>query len=243
MDLVTIAGLCILPGVIYFLGFFFLSKKLYQRNLPPAIADGVATGLVLIPVMALIMFGADFSVHEVLIWPDDTSSILFYSAIVGSLVWAVLIFGLGSKLDEKIYNKFFKKWPGHLNLIDHIENDTKYTSRVFVYAWTLSLLANSLAAPIVEELYFRGYLLSITSGSVVVVVILNSFLFASYHVWSPWQIPTRTIAMLPMIYAVILTGNIYISIIVHLLLNLVGDSFSTLPMLLKKVKNKEAYSV
>jgi membrane protease YdiL (CAAX protease family) len=49
--------------------------------------------------------------------------------------------------------------------------------------------------------------------------IFHSFLFAAYHVWTPWMFITRTIGMLPLIIAV-KKKNIYIGIVVHILLNL-----------------------
>jgi hypothetical protein len=70
--------------------------------------------------------------------------------------------------------------------------------------------------PLVEELYFRGYLLPRMNGKLG--PLLHSFLFAAYHVFTPWMIITRTIGLLPLIYAV-KHKNIYVGIIVHILLN------------------------
>ena len=48
--------------------------------------------------------------------------------------------------------------------------------------------------------------------------LVHSFLFATYHVFTPWMIITRTIGLLPLVYAV-KRKNIYVGIIVHILLN------------------------
>jgi hypothetical protein len=45
-------------------------------------------------------------------------------------------------------------------------------------------------------------------------------LFAIYHVFTPWMFITRTLGMLPLVYAV-RRRNLFISVIVHVLVNLI----------------------
>ena len=62
--------------------------------------------------------------------------------------------------------------------------------------------------------------------------ILNAFLFSLYHLWSPWQVITRTVALIPFCYVAYRTKNIRIVIIVHCLLNIMGDAVGLLVLLL-----------
>ena len=71
--------------------------------------------------------------------------------------------------------------------------------------------------PLTEELYFRGYLLPRMPGGKL-SVLWHSLFFAVYHVFTPWMMLTRTIGLLPLIYAV-KKKNIYVGIIVHVLVN------------------------
>ena len=64
------------------------------------------------------------------------------------------------------------------------------------------LLVNGLAAPVVEELYFRGYLLPRIPLSRGWAPLLNAALFSLYHLFSPWQNLARTAAVVPIAYAV-----------------------------------------
>ena len=88
------------------------------------------------------------------------------------------------------------------------------------------LVFGVIVGPLVEELYVRGYLLPRMPGNYAGLI--HSFLFGLYHVWTPWMFITRTVAMLPLIYAV-KKKNIYIGIIVHVLINsidaIVGFAF------------------
>lgn len=49
--------------------------------------------------------------------------------------------------------------------------------------------------------------------------VVHSTLFAAYHFWSPWQLFTRTLGVLPLVYVVQRKKNIYIGMWVHCLLN------------------------
>jgi len=69
---------------------------------------------------------------------------------------------------------------------------------------------------LVEELYFRGYLLPRMKGKYA--PLFHSFLFAAQHVLEPWMIITRTLGFLPILFGV-KKKNIYIGIIVHILVN------------------------
>ncbi len=78
------------------------------------------------------------------------------------------------------------------------------------------LAFNVFLAPLVEELYFRGYLLPRMTGRYA--TLFHSFLFAACHVFTPWMIITRTLGLLPLVYGV-RKKNITIGIVVHILGN------------------------
>jgi membrane protease YdiL (CAAX protease family) len=78
----------------------------------------------------------------------------------------------------------------------------------------------AVLGPVTEELYFRGHLLPAMKYAGKWAPLLHSFLFGMYHIWTPWMFITRTIGMIPLIYAV-QRKNLFIGIIVHILINFV----------------------
>ena len=98
----------------------------------------------------------------------------------------------------------------------------EYPRSVLVVTLLLVLALSGVVAPIVEELYFRGYLLPRLSRLGGWAPALNVALFALYHLWTPWQTATRIISVLPAAYVVQRTKNIYSYMWVHCLLNTVG---------------------
>ena len=94
------------------------------------------------------------------------------------------------------------------------------------------LLFNVILGPLVEELYFRGYLLPRLHRFGIWAPLINISLFATYHLWKPWDVLTLIVILLPMGYAVWRTRDIRIGIAVHIGLNGTGFLTNTLPTLL-----------
>jgi hypothetical protein len=74
------------------------------------------------------------------------------------------------------------------------------------------LLLNVLAGPIVEELYFRGYLLPRLSRFGRKAPLLETLLFTVYHFWQPWLYPTILVAFASVVFTAHRTRNIYVAI-------------------------------
>lgn len=83
-------------------------------------------------------------------------------------------------------------------------------------------LVDGLANPLVEEMYFRGYLLPRISRLRVWALLLNAILFSLAHFWQPANGPQIFLLVTPLYYLVWWKRNIYISMAVHCTANLIG---------------------
>jgi hypothetical protein len=97
--------------------------------------------------------------------------------------------------------------------------DGNYSKTLLIVTYSMFLIFNVFLAPMVEELYFRGYLLPRMKGKFA--IFFHSFLFAAYHIFSPWMIIAITLGFLPILFGV-KKKNISIGIIAHILCNSVG---------------------
>jgi uncharacterized protein len=95
----------------------------------------------------------------------------------------------------------------------------------------VTLVLNGIAGPVVEELYFRGYLLPRIPVARLWAPLINVVLFSLYHFFSPWQNITRIVALMLLVYAVSWKRNLYLSILVHCSLNTLGllSALATVP--------------
>ena len=89
------------------------------------------------------------------------------------------------------------------------------------------IVLSGILVPVVEELYFRGFLLPRMPRQFGrLKPAAHSLLFAVYHFDTPWMIPVRTLGILPLIYATIHTQSVRPGIAAHCLVNLANFSDS-----------------
>jgi membrane protease YdiL (CAAX protease family) len=93
--------------------------------------------------------------------------------------------------------------------------------RVFTYL-VLVFPINGIAAPIIEELYFRGYLMPRLSRFGIWTPLLAAALFTLYHFWQPYYWITQFLSILPLVYVVWWKRNVRLGIIIHASLNILG---------------------
>jgi len=86
----------------------------------------------------------------------------------------------------------------------------------------LGLLLSGLVAPIVEELYFRAFLMPRIPVSGRWAPAVNAALHSIYHFATPWNYLPFFLAFLPLAYYVRRRGNLLPTILAHCLFNSVG---------------------
>jgi membrane protease YdiL (CAAX protease family) len=106
-----------------------------------------------------------------------------------------------------------------------------YPKSVLTITFSLYLLLNGIAAPIIEELYFRGYLMPRLSRFGRWTPVVETALFTLYHFWQPYYWISQFFLFLPVTAAVYLKRNFKLGLIVHMTLNTLGGLL-TLAMVL-----------
>jgi membrane protease YdiL (CAAX protease family) len=85
------------------------------------------------------------------------------------------------------------------------------------------VILNPLYGGVVEELYYRGYLLPRMSNLGAWAPVVNVVLWAALiHLGQPWDVPAFIIAFLPLAYVMWWKQNVYIGIAAHTLGNLLN---------------------
>jgi membrane protease YdiL (CAAX protease family) len=88
------------------------------------------------------------------------------------------------------------------------------------------LLLNGLVGPVVEEMYFRGYLLPRLARYGKGAPWINLTLFTLYHLWQPWLYPTVFVALASLVFPVCWTRNMRLGVSIHCALNLIGGALT-----------------
>jgi len=135
------------------------------------------------------------------------------------IVFALVVFLVLAKIEHPLWTIF--NWVPEWFRIDRFEAGTMEKG-LLTFTIVLNLLLNGILGPIVEEVYFRGFLLPRMGKLGKAAPLVNTVLFSLYHFFTPWENVTRIIAMMPYIYIVWYKKNIRIGMIVHCTMNLLG---------------------
>jgi membrane protease YdiL (CAAX protease family) len=150
--------------------------------------------------------------------------------VVALFVWAfsVSLLQIGSSMKDSFFS-WMPAWA--LNPISEAPAATGANTAGVVTAIGF-LLILVILGPFVEELYFRGYLLPRIGRFGAWAALINVSLFASYHLWKPWDTINLILILVPMVYVVWRTKDIRISIALHIALNSTTWLLTVAPTLL-----------
>jgi uncharacterized protein len=231
-------GMHLLPGVLT-AAIFYGAAPLVMAAGYPAIAAGVLAGALGVTGFELAWLLREAhrrtgrrSLSAVLPYRPGPFTRRRAALVVGLLVWAVLASMLTADARTALRVALFWWMPGWAVAPLPADVADTATTSVLVLTAVGYVLVLVVVAPIVEELYFRGYLLPRLARLGVLAPLVNVVLFALYHLWKPWDALTLVVVLAPMVYVVWHTRDIRIGIAVHVGLNGLGFVLNVAPVLL-----------
>ena len=231
----------LLPGIFILVSFVVLAPVLDRLGWPSAMALFIVIGCVLVPVeLGILLYqgkklSGRFTLKDVVLYKEPLPKKQYIGLGIILFVWLMIILiVVFTPIDKLIAEWFFFWLPDWFFFTKFIENIDQYPQSVIMVTAILGFLFNGLAGPVVEELYFRGYLLPRLSRYGKWAPLLNAILFAIYHLFSPWRIPGIIVAMIPFVYVAWWKRNIYIGMIVHCAANTLS-SLALFALLLRPV--------
>jgi membrane protease YdiL (CAAX protease family) len=213
----------LLPGALL-LGFFVLAVPFVESlGLPLRFAAILGVLLVLIPFELGVLFyegkkrNGRFSLKGIVVYQERIPLWQYFLWVPLLVIWsgigALLLSPFGDLLIKTVFS-WLPPW--------FFYSDNNGTSKIIkVVMLTLFGIAN-VSAAIVEELYFRGYLMPRLSRIKGWAPLVNTVLFALQHYLTPWQQPFIILGVIPQAYLVSKKRNIYLGILAHSILNLLS---------------------
>lgn len=210
----------LLPGILVGAFYFLALQPVAKMGYPSIFALYLAFAFALVPVELgfLLHQGKKktgrFTLQGIISYRNPIPWWQYF--IWGSIIFVIVgtIMTLFKPVDSFLHKALFFWMPDmDLGLDGH------YSKTILSVTYSMALLINVFIAPMVEELYFRGYLLPRMKGKYA--ILFHSFLFAAIHVFTPWMIIARTVGFLPIIIGTT-KKNIYLGMIVHMLCNATG---------------------
>lgn len=208
------------PGAVVLLTYVGLVPLMAALGLPSVAALAVA-GLLAVPAVQLGVMGA----HRRR-WPGEPAVALRARLpLPRMLVWAGLeivaagaAFAVTAPVTRLLQTRVLAWWPPAWSI--RLGTGGQYDDRALLITAGLLLFGTVLVAPMVEERYFRGFLLPRMPQRLGPWrVPAHVALFAGYHLWSLWLIPTRILAILPLAYIADRTRDVRVGMAAHVVLN------------------------
>jgi membrane protease YdiL (CAAX protease family) len=222
-------ALHLLPGALILLFYIVTAPFTATLGFPSGTAFFVSIGVVLIPFELGILLSEGrrkngrFSLKGIVLFREPMPWWQYVALGVPLFTWLGVVFVIfAPPLDSIFINRFFAWLPDWFFLFGRSEQSTGFSKSALAITAILNLLLNGIAGPVVEEMYFRGFLLPRLNSLKGWAPLVNVLLFSLYHFFSPWQNLARIIGFVPMVYVAWWKRNIYLGMIVHCLGNTVG---------------------
>jgi CAAX protease family protein len=233
-SLVRTLVLHLLPGMLMVTFYVVAGPVVRGLGFPSLMAIYLAILFVLIPFeLGYLLYRArenGSSLVSVVLYREPVPRAQFVALVLGLFVWSSIFYVLiYPPLDAFFIENVFSWLPYSFFLA---EDFSRYSTAVLVITWVLGFVVNAVAGPVVEEMYFRGYLLPRISRFGAWAPLINTVLFSLYHFFTPWQNVGRIVGLLPMVYAAWWKRSIYVSMGAHVLGN-VSVMLMLLPVFLE----------
>ena len=215
----------LLPGALM-LVFFVAVAPLVVRGLgfPPAMTVYLAFVFVGIPFeLVYLIYQArkmGTSLGNIVLCRQPLPRGQFVALVVALFVWGIIIFPLVYPVDLFIKENLFPWVPWWVDITYGLTGEfARFSATSLLITWVLGFIVNGVAGPVVEEMYFRGYLLPRISRFGAWAPLINTTLFSLYHFFNPFSLINRIFQFLPVVYVAWWKRSIYVSMVVHVLGN------------------------
>jgi membrane protease YdiL (CAAX protease family) len=218
----------LVPGIIFAVFFFVLSWMLIPRGLTAYLALLITIPACLVPMEIGLMllwsvrFTGTRSLSEAIRYRRKGTAVEYVVLpLLLFLCWGVLAIALSptSQYLEAHLPAWLPVWATQEALISGLTSCPPIQRNITLL---LAVLLSGFVAPVVEELYFRGFLLPRMEHWGWAAPVVNSLLFAVYHFYFPGNVPGIFVAFLPIAYVVRIKKNWGIGAVVHSMINLWG---------------------
>jgi membrane protease YdiL (CAAX protease family) len=218
----------LIPGALITVVYLAIAPVVVRAGYPALMALLLCILVILIPVELGILYyqgrrrNGRFSLEGVVLNRERIPLWQFILIVLVLVFWLGLAFTQLGAVDDFLARVVFPWAPIWALPAGLALDPARYSHAVLLHTAIAGLLLNGILGPVVEELYFRGFLLPRIPASRAWAPLFNVLLFSLYHFFSPWQNITRILGLIPMVYAVSWKRNLYLSMCSHVLANCLG---------------------
>ncbi|WP_051864525.1 CPBP family intramembrane glutamic endopeptidase [Streptosporangium roseum] len=235
-------ALHLVPGALIVAVYLLVEPLVKAAGYPSFLGWAIAMCLALAPVQLglLLWLGRQrngrFSLRGVVHYLDKPVPRGKLVAIVAALIAQMVVLStVLTSLDSVVYRWLFQWVPFEDAGASATTYINGYPQSVMTITLAVCIPLTGLSFPIIEELYFRGFLMPRLSRLGRWAPVLSAVLFSLYHLWSPWVFLSRVIFMFPGIWLVWRKKDLRLSIGMHAGTTFLLQTGGTIALLLNVV--------
>ena len=208
------------PGIALSIIYIFFSKVGILAGYPRVVILGFSIIFSTIPIELGYLFYVSkkeeetFNIFKILGLKDKLKAKVFILYFLLSIIVGGILLIAVKPLENYLLKTVFSWIPSWYNFDQDL---SLFSKNYIIIAILVSFFIFTLIAPIIEELYFRGFLLARMKWMGKYSVLFNVILFSVYHFFSPWTIITKIAMLLPLCYFVYKKDSLKLGILVHCL--------------------------
>jgi membrane protease YdiL (CAAX protease family) len=214
----------LLPGVLVLVWFVITGPLAEKMGAPAFLALMVGATVIVIPFeLGYLLYqgwqeNGKLSLARIVRYREPIP-LWQYAVLVPAGIAAMVFafFVVAPPTDSYLIERFFTWLPDWF--FGFSQSPDRYSQPILLFSVFLALAINGILAPIVEELYFRGYLLPRLSWMPRWAPAVSGLLFSLYHLFTPWEQLPRLLVVIPLGYVLQRNRNIYWGMIVHCTFN------------------------
>jgi len=218
----------LIPGAALTVFIVLAAPAIEAMGFPPMFSLFVGIGVVIAPIELGILFlhakqtTGTFSLAGTVTYRQRIPARRLALLTLVLLVWFMVPFIASTVfLDDWLAENVFGWMPEAILQFSRIEEGDPLAAWRIAVMLIVMYAFNGFVGPVVEELYFRGFLLPRISRLGTGAPVLNTVLFSAYHFWTPWQNPARILGFLPIAWLVQRHRSVQIGLAAHVTINVV----------------------
>ncbi|MEC3919779.1 CPBP family intramembrane glutamic endopeptidase [Nocardia sp. CDC160] len=231
----------LLPGALVVAAYLLIGQPFIRAiHYPTLLGWAIALCLVLIPILlGLLWLGrrGDGRVSlGALRYTDRPLPRGKLMALVGPLiVWMAVLSVVTGPVNRFFLHHFFGWVPFTSGAGSFTGFMNGYSHSTMVVTMLVCLPLTGVSLPLIEELYFRGFLLPRLAHLGGWAPVASAILFSLYHFWTPWVFVSRVLFMFPGFWLAWRHRDIRVSIGMHVGVTSTMAAFGALAVVLNLV--------
>ncbi|HSP47304.1 MAG TPA: CPBP family intramembrane glutamic endopeptidase [Clostridiaceae bacterium] len=229
MSLPKVLGVIFIPSSL--LTVLYLITGGVGHTIPSLLIFYIWATLILFPIeLGVVLYASkkeygNYSLKSAFAHDEKMSGwkIFLYGALLFAFagLMSATLAPLENSLFAPISNKLIQVMPAYFEW-NNMEYYKQYSKDILLLTCVAYFILNVFVGPIIEELFFRGYLTSKISRYGNFAPLIITVLFSLYHLWLPFGNLFRISKFFPAAWLAWKKKSIYISIVFHCLCNLLS---------------------